>query len=92
VHVTNITEIFLLLKFSKNLIFILNARLWFTIGMGYVMFAGNLGITGILAFFAGHIFSDLAWYSFVSLWSSVWREICKSQDHKNHSPFVQYIP
>lgn len=39
---------------------------WFTIGMGYVMFAGDLGITGIIAFFAGHISSDLAWYSFVS--------------------------
>lgn len=39
---------------------------WFTIGMGYVMFAGDLGIAGIIAFFAGHISSDLAWYSFVS--------------------------
>jgi threonine/homoserine/homoserine lactone efflux protein len=39
---------------------------WITIGMGYVMFARGLGIHGILAFFAGHILSDLAWYSFVS--------------------------
>jgi threonine/homoserine/homoserine lactone efflux protein len=39
---------------------------WITIGMGYVLFAGNLGIAGILAFFAGHILSDLVWYSFIS--------------------------
>jgi threonine/homoserine/homoserine lactone efflux protein len=39
---------------------------WLTIGMGYVMFAKGLGLAGILAFFIGHISSDLAWYSFVS--------------------------
>ncbi|OPX98833.1 MAG: LysE type translocator [Syntrophorhabdus sp. PtaU1.Bin002] len=39
---------------------------WITIGMGYVMFARGLGLQGIFAFFAGHILSDLAWYSFVS--------------------------
>ena len=39
---------------------------WITIGMGYVIFARGYGIYGILAFFAGHILSDLSWYSFVS--------------------------
>jgi len=39
---------------------------WLTIGMGYVMFAKGLGTPGVLAFFAGHISSDLAWYSFIS--------------------------
>lgn len=39
---------------------------WLTIGMGYVIFAGGLGIKGVAAFYAGHILSDLAWYSFVS--------------------------
>jgi len=39
---------------------------WLTIGMGYVMFARGLGLAGIIAFFTGHISSDLVWYSFVS--------------------------
>ncbi|MCX8111302.1 MAG: LysE family translocator [Syntrophorhabdaceae bacterium] len=39
---------------------------WITIGMGYVMFARQLGLKGIIAFFVGHILSDLVWYSFVS--------------------------
>ena len=39
---------------------------WLTIGMGYVMFAKGLGLLGVMAFFIGHISSDLAWYSFVS--------------------------
>jgi threonine/homoserine/homoserine lactone efflux protein len=39
---------------------------WITIGMGYVMFAKGLGINGVLAFFVGHILSDLVWYSFIS--------------------------
>jgi threonine/homoserine/homoserine lactone efflux protein len=39
---------------------------WLTIGMGYVMFARGLGAPGVMAFFAGHISSDLAWYSFIS--------------------------
>ena len=40
---------------------------WATIGLGYVMIAGNLGFPGVLAFFLGHILADLAWYAFVSL-------------------------
>jgi threonine/homoserine/homoserine lactone efflux protein len=40
---------------------------WATIGLGYVMVAGNLGFPGVLAFFLGHILADLAWYAFVSL-------------------------
>ena len=39
---------------------------WITIGMGYVIFARDLGMAGVLAFFAGHILSDLVWYSFIS--------------------------
>lgn len=39
---------------------------WITIGMGYVMFAKGLGMQGVIAFFVGHILSDLIWYSFIS--------------------------
>lgn len=39
---------------------------WITIGMGYVLFARDLGMAGVIAFFIGHILSDLAWYSFIS--------------------------
>lgn len=40
---------------------------WATIGLGYVLIAGNLGLPGVLAFFLGHILADLAWYAFVSM-------------------------
>jgi threonine/homoserine/homoserine lactone efflux protein len=40
---------------------------WATIGMGYVLIAGKLGFSGVLAFFLGHILADLGWYAFVSL-------------------------
>jgi len=39
---------------------------WLTVGMGYVVIAKGSGLAGIMAFFGGHISSDLAWYSFVS--------------------------
>jgi threonine/homoserine/homoserine lactone efflux protein len=39
---------------------------WITIGMGYVIFARELGIYGVVFFFLGHILSDLLWYSFIS--------------------------
>lgn len=39
---------------------------WITIGMGYVLFARDIGMAGVLVFFMGHILSDLAWYSFIS--------------------------
>ncbi len=39
---------------------------WATIGLGYLVQAMEIGIIGIIAFFAGHIFGDLAWYSAVS--------------------------
>jgi threonine/homoserine/homoserine lactone efflux protein len=40
---------------------------WATIGLGYVLIAGKLGFSGVLAFFLGHILADLLWYAFVSL-------------------------
>ncbi|MDR3591078.1 MAG: LysE family transporter [Negativicutes bacterium] len=40
---------------------------WATVGAGYVVIAMVKGVVGVAVFFAGHILSDLAWYSLVSL-------------------------
>lgn len=40
---------------------------WATIGLTYIAVGMKAGLPGLLAFFAGHIASDLAWYSFVSV-------------------------
>lgn len=40
---------------------------WSTIGLGYVIISMQFGFIGLAAFFTGHILSDLAWYSTVSL-------------------------
>lgn len=40
---------------------------WATIGIGYIMHSLRFGAAGDLAFFAGHILADLAWYGAVSL-------------------------
>jgi threonine/homoserine/homoserine lactone efflux protein len=39
---------------------------WATIGAGYLVMGLRLGWRGLLAFFAGHILSDFAWYTLVS--------------------------
>lgn len=39
---------------------------WATIGLGYVVSAMELGVAGVLSFFAGHILADLLWFSGVS--------------------------
>ncbi len=40
---------------------------WATIGVGYIVYAMKFGTAGVIAFFAGHISADFAWYSMVSL-------------------------
>lgn len=39
---------------------------WVTVGLGYITLSLEQGIAGLAAFFAGHILSDLAWYSLVA--------------------------
>ncbi|AZR72024.1 lysine transporter LysE [Anoxybacter fermentans] len=39
---------------------------WATVGMTYLANASKQGIMGVSAFYFGHIFSDLIWYSFVA--------------------------
>lgn len=38
---------------------------WATSGLGYLLLSRGQGWSGVLAFFSGHILSDLAWYLFV---------------------------
>jgi len=38
---------------------------WATVGLGYLLLARGQGAAGVLAFFAGHILADAAWYLFV---------------------------
>lgn len=40
---------------------------WITIGSGYVVMGMRFGMKGLVAFFVGHILSDLAWYTLVSV-------------------------
>lgn len=40
---------------------------WITIGLTYLTLALPKGVSGILAFFIGHISADFLWYSIVSL-------------------------
>jgi threonine/homoserine/homoserine lactone efflux protein len=39
---------------------------WATIGLGYIGLSQRFGLAGLVAFYLGHICSDLAWYSLVS--------------------------
>ncbi len=40
---------------------------WATIGVGYLVQSMEIGTSGIIAFFTGHILGDLAWYSTISV-------------------------
>jgi threonine/homoserine/homoserine lactone efflux protein len=39
---------------------------WATIGLGYIALSLKLGMVGLVAFYCGHILSDLAWYGAIS--------------------------
>ena len=39
---------------------------WATVGLGYLALAARIGPAGLLAFYVGHICSDLVWYSAIS--------------------------
>jgi len=38
---------------------------WATIGLGYLVLSRGVGRAGVVAFFAGHLLADAAWYLFV---------------------------
>lgn len=39
---------------------------WISIAAGYIVFAKSLGLYGLVAFYTGHVFADLVWFSFIS--------------------------
>jgi len=39
---------------------------WATIGLGYIALALKVGTVGLVAFYCGHILSDLVWYGAIS--------------------------
>ncbi len=48
---------------------------WITLGTTYLLWALNLGLTGVITFFSGHILADLGWYSLVALLIATGRKI-----------------
>ncbi|MGA2192757.1 MAG: LysE family transporter [Nitrospirota bacterium] len=39
---------------------------WATVGLGYLALAGRLGVSGVAAFYFGHVLSDILWYTVVA--------------------------
>lgn len=55
---------------------------WATIGLGYILSAGKMGLSGVVTFFIGHILADTAWYTFVSFGVSKSRRIMSDRIYK----------
>ncbi|MBI9101676.1 MAG: LysE family transporter [Spirochaetales bacterium] len=55
---------------------------WATIGLGYILSAGKLGISGITAFFIGHILADALWYTIVSFGFAKSRKIMSDRIYR----------
>ncbi|HAK47209.1 MAG TPA: lysine transporter LysE [Spirochaeta sp.] len=55
---------------------------WATIGLGYILSAGRLGLSGIATFFIGHILADTLWYTFVSFGVAKSRKIMSDRIYR----------
>ena len=55
---------------------------WATIGLGYILSAGQLGFSGIVVFFIGHIIADTVWYTIVSFGISGSRKIMSDRFYR----------
>jgi len=55
---------------------------WTTIGLSYLIWAKNIGITGIGSFYIGHIMSDFLWYSLISFGIGSGRHLISPKIHK----------
>lgn len=49
---------------------------WATIGLGYASFSLDHGRIGLVAFYGGHILSDLAWYALIAFGVASGRRVC----------------
>lgn len=56
---------------------------WVTVGLGYLIAAMKLGISGVIVFFLGHITADFAWYSIVSFGVSRGKALLKDRSYQN---------
>jgi len=55
---------------------------WATIGLGYVVMGLKFGLVGLMVFFAGHILSDFAWYTLVSVGVAKGRRILSDRIYR----------
>ena len=55
---------------------------WATVGSSYVVWAMGVGVAGLIAFYSGHILSDLSWYSLVSLLVASGRKIVRDKVYR----------
>ena len=55
---------------------------WATVGLGYIALSMRLGLTGLAFFYAGHILSDLAWYSSVSVTLALGRRLLTDRTYR----------
>jgi len=55
---------------------------WATIGLGYLVASIEWGISGVLAFFIGHILADFVWYTFVSVGMSKGKKVLSKKAYQ----------
>ncbi len=55
---------------------------WATIGLGYLVASIKWGISGVLAFFIGHILADFVWYTFVSVGMSKGKKVLSKKAYQ----------
>ncbi|MDF1552547.1 MAG: LysE family transporter [Deferrisomatales bacterium] len=55
---------------------------WATVGMGYLTLTRGTGVRGTVAFFAGHILSDLVWFTLIAALIHYGRRFCTDRVYR----------
>jgi threonine/homoserine/homoserine lactone efflux protein len=55
---------------------------WATVGLSYIALSLRLGWVGLTFFYVGHVLSDLAWYSAVSLALAMGRRLITDRTYR----------